>query len=145
MRRNHSVRYATAAFVAMAWGALVSSSALACDLFALADYAPARMVTSAQTLREVALQSGNALHGSVVDDDGMPQANYEVWIAAEQGRAIKTRTDASGRFTVAGLSPGIYTIDTPCGGGKFRLWEGKDAPRDAQTNVLLVVCAKAAG
>jgi hypothetical protein len=97
-------------------------------------------------LREVALQSGNALHGTVVDNSGMPQANYEVWIAADgNATPLKTRTDASGRFVVPRISAGIYTIDTPCGGGKFRLWETKDAPRDAQSNVLLVVCAKPAG
>lgn len=145
MKHNLTTRRSIAASLAMLWALLISASVYASDMLALADYASGRMVATAQTLREVALQSGNALHGSVVDDDGMPQANYEVWIAAEQGRAVKTRTDAGGRFTVPGLSPGIYTIDTPCGGGKFRLWEGKDAPRDAQTNVLLVVCAKASG
>lgn len=102
-------------------------------------------VVAGATLREVTLQPGNVLQGSVVDDAGMPQANYEVWIAPEQGTAVKTRTDASGRFEVRGVAPGIYSIDTPCGGGKFRLWESKDAPRDAESSVLLVVCAKGMG
>lgn len=102
----------------------------------------ASKLAAAHALREVSLQNGNTLQGSVVDDDGMPQANYEVWIAPDNGQATKTRTDSSGRFAVAGLLPGIYSIDTPCGGGKFRLWEAKDAPREAQSNVLLIVCTK---
>jgi hypothetical protein len=93
-------------------------------------------------LRDVALQAGDVLQGSVVDGQGMPQANYEVWIAADDGRTIKTRTDVSGRFTAASLKPGQYAIDTASGGGKFRVWKAKDAPSDALSNVLLVVSAK---
>ena len=102
-------------------------------------------IAMAAVVRDVALQSDNVLQGHVVDEEGMPQADYEVWIAPDKGQAIKTKTDASGRFTVPSLAPGLYRIDTPCGGGQYRVWEAKAAPNTAPDHVLLVVCARLRG
>ncbi len=99
----------------------------------------------AAMVRDVALQSDNVLQGHVVDEEGMPQADYEVWVAPDKGPTVKTKTDASGRFTVPGLEPGLYRIDTPCGGGQYRVWEAKTAPNTAPDHVLLVVCARLRG
>lgn len=95
-------------------------------------------------LRDIALQERNTLHGQVVDSEGMALANYEVWIAREEGSILKTRTDAAGRFVVPELEAGTYRIDTAAGGGKFRLWEAKKAPTSVPSNVLLVVNSRAA-
>jgi protocatechuate 3,4-dioxygenase beta subunit len=104
----------------------------------------ARVVMTA-TVRDVALQSDNVLQGHVVDEEGMPQADYEVWIAPDRGQAIKIKTDASGRFSVPSMVPGLYRIDTPCGGAQYRVWDAKNAPNSAPDHVLLVVCARLRG
>lgn len=98
----------------------------------------------APAVRDIALLDRNTLHGQVVDREGMAQANYEVWLARENGPILKTRTDAAGRFIVPELDAGTYRIDTAAGGGKFRLWEGKKAPLSAPSNVLLVVATRGA-
>jgi protocatechuate 3,4-dioxygenase beta subunit len=120
--------------------ALWASGAVALADVATADIAPASR-TAQQIVRDVALQASRTLHGSVVDSRGMPQANCEVWLTAadEPAAQQKLRTDATGRFRVTDLSPGVYRIDTATSGGKFRVWDAKDAPRDAQSSVLLVV------
>jgi hypothetical protein len=99
----------------------------------------------APVVRDIALQERNTLHGQVVDSEGMALANYEVWIAREDGPVHKTRTDAAGCFVVPELDAGTYRIDAAAGGGKFRLWEAKKAPPSAPSNVLLVVTSRAAG
>lgn len=96
-------------------------------------------------VRDIALQSEASLHGQVVDAEGMALANCELWVTAPDGSVVKARTDASGRFVVRSLSPGDYRIDTARGGGKYRLWNPKEAPRDAASNVLLVVNARSSG
>lgn len=100
---------------------------------------------AAPVVRDIALQSGGTLHGQVVDGEGMAQANFEVWVTREDGPSLRTRTDAHGRFVVAELPAGDYRIETAAGGGKFRLWAPKTAPKDAQSNVLLVVRTRLAG
>jgi hypothetical protein len=95
-------------------------------------------------VRDIALQERNTLHGQVVDSEGMALANYEVWIAREEGSILKTRTDAAGRFVVPELEAGTYRIDTAAGGGKFRFWEAKKAPANVPSNVLLVVHSRPA-
>jgi hypothetical protein len=112
---------------------------LACLAMASLAEAHQPLLAGADSLREVALGADNSLTGTVVDGASMPQANHEVWLASEDGRIMRTRTDASGQFKVRAISPGIYSIDTPNGGGRFRIWNAKDAPRDTQRNVLLVV------
>ena len=146
LHRRHTRRLLSVACVAgAAWFAAISFAQAEGPWLARMDYGQGRRVTTPVPPREIALQTGNTLQGTVVDDEGMPQANYEVWIAQDGATALKTRTDASGRFSVPAVPPGLYTIDTPSGGGKYRLWEEKDAPRDAQSNVLLVICVKANG
>ena len=121
--------------------AIAAAPLAASDKLASAEQGLAKAL-AATAVRDVALQMGDVLQGSVVDGQGMPQANLEVWIAADDGRTIKTRTDIGGRFSAASVKPGNYAIDTASGGAKFRIWKAKDAPSDALTNVLLVVSAK---
>lgn len=116
------------------------------EQFCLASSASASTrIAPANGVRDVALQTGNTLNGQVVDSEGMAQANYEVWITRDSGPSLRTRTDASGRFTAAELAPGDYRIETAAGGGKFRLWAPKSAPIDAASNVLLIVTLRVAG
>lgn len=109
------------------------------------SFASSRMLANAASVRDIALQSDNTLHGQVVDSEGMSQANYEVWITRDDGPSLHTRTDASGRFSAKELVPGQYRIETAAGGGKFRLWAPKSAPTDAASNVLLIVTVRVAG
>src|SRR5215203_5589085 len=51
-----------------------------------------------------------ALNGHVLDPDGRAVANAEVFFTGSTAVPLRTRTDADGKFTVAYLEPGRYTI-----------------------------------
>jgi hypothetical protein len=92
-------------------------------------------------IRDVALQSGGAMRGQVVDAQGQPCPDLTVQIAkagASSDRLVAVRTDHEGRFQFAGLSGGLHGIQTPHGGALCRLWAANTAPPAAVSDVLLV-------
>ena len=50
------------------------------------------------------------LSGRVVDPDGRSVANAEIYFSGSTAAPLRARTDADGKFTVANLEPGRYTI-----------------------------------
>lgn len=50
------------------------------------------------------------LSGRVSDPDGRPVANADVFVSGATAAPLRTRTDADGRFTLASLEAGRYTI-----------------------------------
>ncbi len=51
-----------------------------------------------------------SLRGRVTDPDGRPVAGAEVFISGATVSPLRARTDADGRFTLAPLPPGRYTV-----------------------------------
>ena len=51
-----------------------------------------------------------ALTGRVVDPDGRSVANAEVFVSGSTAAPLRARTDADGKFELANLEPGRYTI-----------------------------------
>jgi len=69
----------------------------------------------------VSLQQDGALHGVVVDLQGVPVSQTTV-IVCNRGRKIaETKCDAAGCFTVPRLAGGIYEVVAASGGGVFRV------------------------
>lgn len=122
---------------------------LLCSVFLLpvqqllaANPQPNRPTTPATTtVRDVALQAGGVLEGQVLDTQGQPVANAAVRAVGLGTRAEQVRTaqaDAAGRFQIAGLSGGVYRLETAQGLVICRLWAPNTSPPAAESSVLLV-------
>ncbi|MBC8868807.1 MAG: carboxypeptidase regulatory-like domain-containing protein [Planctomycetes bacterium] len=89
-------------------------------------------------VRDVALQENGLLNGQVLDTQAAPVAGAPV-VVGQQGKVIaETRTDATGRFAVAGLKGGIYQVVTVEGGAVYRAWAPHTAPPAVQSDALIV-------
>jgi outer membrane cobalamin receptor len=60
------------------------------------------------SISAAALASG--INGRIVDPDGRPVANAEIIVSGSTAAPLRARSDADGRFDVAGLAAGRYTI-----------------------------------
>jgi hypothetical protein len=91
-------------------------------------------------IRDVALQTGGAMHGQVVDAQGNPCREVAVRVVrtTETTPLAVVQTDSQGRFAVQGLSGGIYRVETPAGAAMYRLWAPNTAPPSATTSALVV-------
>jgi hypothetical protein len=108
------------------------------DGTALQGQSPAVTYTE---VRDVALQPGGILQGQVVDVQGKPGAGAPIQVVrltAPQALVASGRTDREGRFQVAALKGGIYSLQTGETTLVCRLWAPDTAPPAAVPAVLLV-------
>jgi hypothetical protein len=91
-------------------------------------------------IRDVALQAGGAMHGQVVDAQGNPcnQVTVRVVRTSDQAPLAIVQTDSQGRFSVNGLTGGVYRVETPASVAVYRLWAPNTAPPSATTSALVV-------
>jgi hypothetical protein len=91
-------------------------------------------------VRDAALQPGGVLHGQVVDAQGRAIPNTAVRLvrSGSEGPAAVTETNRDGRFEFAGLSGGVYRLETAAAGNMYRLWMPEAAPPAASSAALLV-------
>src|SRR6267378_6431164 len=61
-------------------------------------------------LTRTAAQQEGKMTGTIIDFDGNPWANLPVKIKSEVGAISESKTDASGKFSFAGLKNGKYTF-----------------------------------
>jgi hypothetical protein len=87
---------------------------------------------------DVALTSAGELRGQVLNAEGLPQSQIKVLIGRSNQQATFVSTDDDGRFTVRGLSAGVYQVQTSHGSGIYRVWAPRTAPPSAQLGVLVV-------
>lgn len=87
---------------------------------------------------DVALQDGGVLRGQLVASTGRPEKAVRVTLLQNQKPIAVTETTPEGHFTMSGVRPGIYQIETERGGGAYRLWAPRTAPPSANRGVLLV-------
>ena len=111
---------------------------LAADGTAIEGQSPAVAYTE---VRDVALQPGGILQGQVVDVQGKPSAGAPIRVlklTAPQTLVASGSTDREGRFQIAALKGGIYSLQTGQTTVICRLWAPGTEPPAAVPSVLLV-------
>jgi hypothetical protein len=122
---------------------LASSTALlpAQQAFAASPDTAARVPAAGQTqVRDVALQPGGVLQGQVLDAQGKPSPDMAVSLlkGGVPGQPLATtRTDRAGQFQIAGLSGGLYGVQTSQSVTLCRLWAPNTAPPAALPAVMV--------
>ena len=80
------------------------------------------------SVRDVALSTRGNLQGKVVDSSGKPLAASQVQLKQQQV-AGQAATDLTGKFTVAGVRPGLYEVATDNATGVYRVWSNQTLRR----------------
>lgn len=99
---------------------------------------PTTLRAAAPAMRDVALTSGGAFRGQVVDPQGQPVAGVAVTLASQTGEQSQVATDKQGAFEFRNVRGGVYTVSTSAGGAAIRLWTAQTAPPKAAQAALLV-------
>lgn len=137
MSRNslQTLRFGLAALACMTW--LLPWPAIAADQSQGNPHASRHV----SLLRDVALGSGGRMTGQLVSAEGQPQANQVVIVQRPGVHAQQVRTDAKGRFSLEGVSGGVYQVATVDSSTLCRCWVENTAPPGA-TNDLLIVAGQ---
>ena len=133
MRLSHATK--SLVFALTGWGLLAAQVPV---MAAPPAEAPSAKSAPAAEITDIALASGGTLRGQVVDGQGVPQAKSAVTVSQKGQKVSAVRTDADGRFAVAGLKGGVYTVATTQGAGAVRLWTADAAPPAAHQQLLVV-------
>lgn len=120
----------------------ISLAVLACCTWLLPVHGVAatktEMSSTAQRIRDVALDGQGRITGQFVDAQGRPRAQQLVTINRPGNQPLQTRTDDQGRFVLAGLSSGTYQIATSDAAMVCRCWTENSAPPVATRELLIV-------
>ncbi|HKE02046.1 MAG TPA: carboxypeptidase regulatory-like domain-containing protein [Planctomycetota bacterium] len=104
---------------------------------------PIVLTDGAETAVELVLTRGEALSGIVVNASGEPQAGFVVGVSSPQlGAEQRAVTDADGRFSVGGLSPGAHDVRVRRD-QRLVAFERLDASRPAAEPLRLVLATGA--
>ena len=87
---------------------------------------------------DLALGQGNTLAGQVVDSEGNSLSDVVVTVLSGDREVVRTKTNKEGRFAVAGLSGGAYTLVAEGSKLPCRVWSEGTAPPNAKDGLLLV-------
>lgn len=96
---------------------------------------------TAPGVTDIELGAGGVMKGQVVDARGTPRVKVAVRIikpGAAADTALSCQTNADGRFQIAGLSGGVYRVETPAGATVCRVWPANTAPPSAVAQALFV-------
>lgn len=112
----------------------------AVEALPLPPHQPGPSVDGPSTLvNDVELDATGAMHGRVVDVQGVPVADTEV-VVRQPGRELsRIRTDAMGRFRIGPLRGGMYQLSVGEHGRVVRAWAAATAPPAAGKTTLIVV------
>lgn len=86
---------------------------------------------------DVELEHGGVLRGQVVGSSGQPQAKVSIRLQSGQ-QSLEVKTDAEGRFAVAGLVGSTYQLQVGEHVQLVRAWAAKTAPPHATAGMLIV-------
>ena len=94
-------------------------------------------------IRDVALDIDGVLHGVAVTSEGVPADAVTVTLWQRDREVSRAKTDAFGRFSVAGLRGGVYEAKAGRGTYLYRIWLARTAPPDAKSLAVVVVTGDA--
>jgi len=103
-----------------------------------ADNLAGRSPSMNAPVRDVALSARGNLEGKIVDSSGKPLAGSRVLVRQNGQVAAEAASDATGKFALAGVRPGVYEVATGHTTGVYRVWTQKSAPPAAIDGVLIV-------
>ncbi|MBC8351319.1 MAG: carboxypeptidase regulatory-like domain-containing protein [Planctomycetes bacterium] len=89
-------------------------------------------------IRDVALQQGGTLHGSLISAQGRGAAGETISMTANGELVARAIVGSDGKFVVTGLQPGVYSIFAGETQRALRLWSDGAAPPSATSELRLV-------
>lgn len=89
-------------------------------------------------VRDVALDDAGRLHGRALDGSLRPQAGKKITLWRDSQPVIELTTDSQGRFAVAGLRGGVYSLRSDEAVQSYRVWAPGTAPPHAEGAAVLV-------
>ena len=98
----------------------------------------ARGPVVSKQVRDVALQPGGMLQGTLLTSSGRPDVDQTVLVVAGNEVVARAVTDRDGRFTVHGMRAGVYSVRADESQGVYRLWAAGTAPPSARGELLMV-------
>ena len=99
---------------------------------------PVQANLTGQTLADVALDGSGHLQGQVTDTKGQSVAGAVVLIKHQNQVLAAAKTNEAGRFAIAGLTGGVYQLQTQQGNSLCRVWSDGTAPPAAHQQALVV-------
>lgn len=89
-------------------------------------------------VRDVALQAGGTLQGTLMTAAGTPASDQRVLLLSNDEVVVEAVTGPEGRFSVSGIRPGVYSVRADESQGVYRLWSTGAAPPSALPELLLI-------
>ena len=89
-------------------------------------------------IRDVALQPGGIFRGEVLSTQGQSAVGKTISLATNGEFVAQAMVGADGKFLVAGLRPGVYSVAVGATQTILRLWSETAAPPAATPELLLV-------
>ncbi len=89
-------------------------------------------------IRDVALQQAGTLHGAILSEQGQHAVGQTVSLTASGELVADAVVGADGKFAIAGLRPGVYSVAVGDSQNVIRLWSETAAPPSATPELLLV-------
>jgi hypothetical protein len=89
-------------------------------------------------IRDVALQHGGILRGEVLSAQGQSASGQTISLATNSEVVANVVVGTDGKFAIAGLRPGVYSVAVGETQSVLRLWSETAAPPSATHELLLV-------
>lgn len=102
---------------------------------------PVVLATSGGTadarLLDIVLRPGNVLAGELVDSEGMPQADQDVFLSFGRHEIARGTTNKSGKFLIEVPRGGVYLVTSGSCVKVVRTWTSTAAPPAARDHLTL--------
>ena len=89
-------------------------------------------------VRDVSLDTGGALRGSVLTIDGKPQPKTSVVLRRGAEVVAIAETTGDGSFAMSAVKPGVYELASAKSSTVYRVWTARTAPPAAKPAAMLV-------
>ncbi len=94
--------------------------------------------TTESKAADIFLDAQGQFHGQVVDQHGTPLDGATIVVWQHQQELKRASSDKTGRFQVAGLRTGVYTLELAGNQFPVRVWNAEVAPPHAKPAATLV-------